>query len=399
VVPYSVELHLHTCFSFLEGASLPEEMALRAADLGYKALAITDHDGLHGAMEFAQFCAAADVQPITGVELTLKHGLHDPSSGPVHLTLLAEREQGYANLCRLITLAHRGTRSWETAASHLPADDPRPSALDPADLAAHTEGLIVLSGCRSSEVARLVDRDQLADAAEAIRRLADLFGSDNTFVELQHNLVQGDTRRLAILAELARRLDLQPVATGNVHYHQRTRHRLQDAMVAIKNRATLESSHRVRRPNSEFYLRQSHEVVELFAAYPEAIENTHNIAERCAAFNLANHRDLGYNFPDFTRQAGEQESSADEVLAAFCARRFDERYPPQSTDADILSKARQQLHDELQLVAKHHLAGFFLIYRDLQEAATDVARDVRGVGTIRGGSGLPPGRGRGSSVS
>src|SRR2546425_12810673 len=189
--PYSVELHLHTCFSFLDGASLPEELALRAADLGYRALAITDHDGLHGAMEFAQACAAAGVQPIVGVELTLAHGLVDERSGPVHLTLLAEREQGYANLCRLITLAHKRTRSWEPSATHLPAEDPRPAALDPADLAQHTSGLIVLSGCRSGELSRLLDQERFAEAEHAARRLKDMFGADSTFVELQHNLVQG----------------------------------------------------------------------------------------------------------------------------------------------------------------------------------------------------------------
>src|SRR5262245_29066851 len=153
-------------------------------------------------MQFAHMCATAGIQPITGVEITLAHGLTDTKSGPVHLTLLAEREQGYANLCRLITLAHRGSRSWEPQASHLPADDPRPPALDPADLAAHTEGLIVLSGCRSSEVARLVDRDRLAEAAEALERLKNVFGAQNTYVELQHNLVQGDLQRLRRLAEL-----------------------------------------------------------------------------------------------------------------------------------------------------------------------------------------------------
>jgi error-prone DNA polymerase len=397
--PYPVELHLHTCFSFLDGASLPEELAPRAADLGYRALAITDHDGLHGAMEFAQACAAANVQPIVGVELTLAHGLVDDRGGPVHLTLLAEREQGYANLCRLITLAHKRTRAWEPDATHPPAGDPRPPALDPSDLARHTAGLIVLSGCRSGEVARLID-DGRSDAAHlAAERLADLFGADNTFIELQHNLVQGDTRRVARLARLAARLGLPLVATGNVHYHVRGRHRLQDALVAIKHRSTLESSHRVRRPNSEFFLRPPEVVAELFAAYPQAIASTHRIAERCAAFNLADHRDLGYDFPDFVRKDGERESSADEVLAAFCASRFDERYPPDRTDPDLRARARQQLEDELGLVAKHNLAGFFLIYRDLQEQATEVARRVRGEGTVRGGSGLPPGRGRGSSVS
>ncbi len=399
MVPCAVELHLHTCYSFLEGASLPEELALRAADLGYQTLAITDHDGLHGAMEFAQACAAADIRPITGVELTLSHGLADHASGPVHVTLLAEREQGYANLCRLITLAHRGARSWEPSATHRPTDDPQPAALDPADLHGLTDGLIVLSGCRHGELSRLLDRERPTTALEAAHKLTDLFGKDNTFIELQHNLVQGDSRRLAQLAQLAEQASLPVVATGNVHYHTRSRHRLQDAMVAIKHRSTLEASHRVRRPNSEFFLRPPQQIAEVFEKYPKAIENTHVIAERCENFNLANHKELGYNFPDFTRKEGEQESSADDVLAAFCARRFDERYPADQTDSEIRNKAIQQLHDELQLVKKHHLAGFFLIYRDLQELATDVAREVRGVGTVRGGSGLPPGRGRGSSVS
>jgi error-prone DNA polymerase len=396
---YSVELHLHTCFSFLEGASLPEEFSLRAADLGYTALAITDHDGLHGAMEFAQACAAAGIQPIIGVELTLLHGFVDERAGPVHLTLLAECEQGYANLCRLVTLAHKRTRSWEPAATHLPADDPRPPALDPADLAAHAKGLIVLSGCRSGELSRLIERERYAEAEKVALRLSELFGRDNTFIELQHNLVQGDTRRVARLTQLAEGLDLPVVATGDVHYHVRSRHRLQDAMVAVKNRSTLETSHRLRRPNSEFFLRPPQHMAELFQAYPRAIANSRTIGERCAAFNLANHRDLGYDFPDFTRKEGERESSADEVLAAFCASKFDERYPPDRTDMDLREKAQHQLNDELKLVEKHNLAGFFLIYRDLQEQSTQVAQKVRGEGTVRGGSGLPPGRGRGSSVS
>jgi error-prone DNA polymerase len=301
--PYSVELHLHTCYSFLEGASLPEELALRAADLGYKTLAITDHDGLHGAMDFAQACSAAGVQPIVGAELTLAHGLL--TEAPVHLTLLAERERGYANLCRLITLAHRHTRAWEPGATHLPANDPRPAMLDPAEFAGLTDGLIVLSGCSHGELAQLIDRDRVREAEQVARRLADLFGAANSFVELQHNLVQGDTRRVARLAQLAERVGLSVVATGNVHYHQRSRHRLQDAMVSVKHRSTLESSHRVRRPNSEFYLRPPHLVAELFADHPQAIASTHAIAERCTAFNLADHRDLGYDFPDFTRKEGE----------------------------------------------------------------------------------------------
>src|SRR6266568_2424241 len=215
--PYSVELHVHTCYSFLEGASSPEELALQAAELGYRALAITDHDGLHGAMEFAQACAAAGVQPITGVELTLTSG---------HVTVLAEREQGYANLCRLITLAHRNTRSWEPAATHIPADDPRPPSLSLSDFEGFSSGLIVLSGCRQGELSRLIEHDHLPEADQAAQLLIDLFGKNNVFIELQHNLVQGDTHRVARLSQFAERHGLPVVATGNVHYHVRSRHRL-----------------------------------------------------------------------------------------------------------------------------------------------------------------------------
>lgn len=381
-----VELHMHTCYSFLDGASRPEELAARAAQLGYEALAVTDHNGLHGVMEFALACAAVNVRPITGVELTLRHGLLDALSESVHLTLLAESSRGYANLCRLITEAHRSS----------PRDV---IALDPSFLEGHTEGVIALSGCRSGEIARLVDADRLDEAAEAACRLADCFGRRNTFIELQHNLVRGDTRRVARLAELTARLGLGIVATGNVHYHSRARHRLQDSLVAVRHHTTLEASHQLRRPNSEFFLRPPQEVAALFAACPEAVANTALIGERCRGFDLTDRDKIGYEFPSFVRKADEREESADEVLARYCWSRFGERYPSDPTDPMLVERARNQLVEELRLVGKHRLAGFFLIYRDLQALATEVAREVRGAGTVRGASGLPPGRGRGSSVS
>src|SRR5205814_8412039 len=136
------------------------------------ALAITDHDGLYGAMEFAQACKAVGIQPITGAELSMTSG---------HLTLLAETERGYANLCRLITLAHRNTRVWETGSTHRLSDDPVKPSLTPDQLHNHVEGLIVLTGCRHGEIAQLVDRDKLDDAQRAIQRLQEVFGANNVF--------------------------------------------------------------------------------------------------------------------------------------------------------------------------------------------------------------------------
>src|SRR5918998_6788639 len=127
-----VELHSHSAYSFLDGASLPEEIAARAAELGYGALALTDHDGLYGSLEFAHAAKAFDVRPITGAEVTLRGG--------AHVTLLVETPRGYANLCRLLTAAHEGTRPREGA-------EPLPPRLDRALLRELNDGLVCLSGC------------------------------------------------------------------------------------------------------------------------------------------------------------------------------------------------------------------------------------------------------------
>jgi error-prone DNA polymerase len=379
--PYC-ELHLHTHYSFLEGASHPRELAYEAARQDYQALAITDHDGLHGAMLFAQDCRDYGLRPITGVELTLRH----PVFGHTHLTLLAESLRGYANICRLVTEAHRAGGSEDVA-------------LDPAALRGHTEGIIALSGCREGELSQLIDRGRFADATAAARRLAETFDAGSVYVELQHNLVHGDTQRIARLAQLAESLSLPIVATGNVHYHVRERHRLQDTMVAVKHRTTLEASHRLRRPNSEFYLRSPAEMAAVFARYPQAIANTAVISERCSGFVLTKHGDIGYVFPDFARQEDELDKPAGEVLASHCWGQFDHRYPVEEVGEEVRDKARAQLKDELELVAKHNLAGFFLIYRDLQSLASEVAANIRGADVSGNRCQLPPGRGRGSSVS
>lgn len=355
-----VELHCHSNFSFIDGASHIEELVLRAAELGYKALALTDHDGLHGAMEFAQCARAWGVRPITGAEVTLADGHH--------LTLLCETQRGYANLCRLLT--H----------SHLNHERGSP-CVEPHVLAQHTEGLIALSGCRIGEVPSLVAAGRYREAEEATRRYAGWFGAGNFFFELQNNLVYGDQRRNRALADLAEHIGLDVVATGNIHYHRRERHRLQDVLVAIKNRTSLDGSHRQRRANSEFYMRSPAEMSELFRDHPNAITNAERIAKRCQ-FDLT--RDLAYRFPDSPVPDGETQQS---YLRKVCYREASLRYP------HFTPNIEQRLNEELGLVEKHGLAGFFLIHREILQLAKEVADQVKG----RPYHG-PPGRGRGSSV-
>ncbi|HKS95016.1 MAG TPA: PHP domain-containing protein, partial [Terriglobia bacterium] len=194
-----VELHLHSCWSLREGASKPEELLLRAKELGYNTLALTDHDGLYGSMEFAQRARELGIRPITGAELTLTDGSH--------LTVLAETVAGYRNLCRLLSLAHQHDR-----------EDPR---TERQALFSSSEGLIVLSGCPEGEIARLLDEGD-ARAAEAVAaEYQDRLGADHFFLELQQHGVYGDSSRVVAVDQLSRRLGIPTVVTNNVHYHTR----------------------------------------------------------------------------------------------------------------------------------------------------------------------------------
>src|SRR5437867_12578195 len=323
------ELHCHSAFSFLDGASLPEQLALTASQLGYPALALTDHNGLYGSMAFAQESKQLGLQAITGAELTLLDGSH--------VTLLAETPEGYANLCRLITEAHLGRA------------DRRDPRLEFASLEARHAGLIVLSGCRNGLLPQVLRRDGPAAARRFAERCRAVFGKENFVVELQRNYVRGDLALTRALQDVADSARLGVVASGNVHYHRRERHRLHDVLVAIRHRTTLDGSHDVRRPNSEFSLRPPQEVAALFSDRPDAVANTGVIAERCGTFDLT--RDLGYVFPDF-RGAGR--TSAPPALAKLCRTRLEERYPPGSAHRD---GAERRLEQELPLIERHPLSA------------------------------------------
>ncbi|HYI25100.1 MAG TPA: PHP domain-containing protein, partial [Thermomicrobiales bacterium] len=373
------ELHLHTAYSFLDGASLPEDIVNQAVSLGYIALAITDHDGLHGAMEFARMADAAGLTPITGAEVTLADGSH--------VTLLAETRAGYGNLCRLLTALHHGRPPLPVLLDEEEDEQDGEDGAIASHLRDYAEGLILLTGCRNGQLSRLVDEGDFAAARQVLSRHIEWFGAGNVFVELQHNYVFGDTQRVGRLVNLANQFGVRYVATGNVHYHHRSRHRLQDVLVAIRNRTTLDGCHRERRANSEFALRSPGEMADIFAEYPEAIRSTAIIASRCAGFNLA--RNLDYTFPDYRADGAE---SPDDRLTRLCWEAFARKYPGDNEEA------RQRLTEELGTIATLNLSGFFLIYRDLLNLSNEIAAEIRGPRTGSRAF-LPAGRGRGSAVS
>jgi error-prone DNA polymerase len=372
-MPY-VELHCHSTFSFLDGASHPIELAGAAAEQGHSALALTDHDGLYGAMELAQAAKPLGIRPLTGAELTLGDGSH--------LTLLCESPGGYRNLCLLITEAHRGTREWSASGTAKPATQPTVTL---EQVERHAEGLVCLSGCaREGAVGGRVARGDHAGAAAVARRLLRAFGPERFRIELQRPFAKGDRRRNRHLAQLGERLGVPTVATGNVHAHARERVPLQDAFVAVRLGTTLDESEPARRGNSSHVLAPPEAMAERFADHPEAVHESGRIAERLA-FDLTS--DLGYQYP------GAEDPDADRKLAELCRAVIDSRYGGRAT----LAKAEARLEEELGLIRSLGLSGFFLLHRDLLELAREVAVEVRGPSSARGV--LPPGRGRGSSVS
>ncbi len=359
-----VELHAHSAYSFLDGASQPEELAAQAAELGYPALALTDHDGVYGSLEFAHAAKGFGVRPITGAEVSL--------DGGSHVTLLVETPRGYANLCRLLTAAHAHTRPKE-------GREPLPPSLDPRLLEEHAEGLVCLSGCARQGLAV---RDPNAAA-----RLAHAFGRDSFFVELQRPYERGDTRRNAKLRDLAAALEVRTIATGDVHAHDQRRAALQDVLVAVRCRTSLDGCERERRGNHECVLAAPDEMRERFPDDRDAVERTAELAERLQ-FDLT--QELGYRYPDFSDGA----EPAIVQLRAVCERAFVERYGASNNLS--LARTRQRLEEELQLIGELGLAGFFLLHWEVLELAREVALEVRGPGSMR--HVLPPGRGRGSSV-
>jgi error-prone DNA polymerase len=352
-----IELHAHSAYSFLDGASLPEELAVRAAEIGYPALALTDHDGVYGSLEFAYAARAVGVRALTGAEVTLTDGSH--------LTLLVETPRGYANLCRLLTTAHARERLNPGLESDLLAD--------------RNEGLVCLSGCARHGLG--------IRNPNAAARLAAAFGRDRFYVELQRPYVRGDARRNAALRDLAAALDVRTIVTGDVHAHHLRRARLQDLLVAVKHNVALEGCEAERRGNEEFVLTPPAEVVARWPEDKDAVRATVELAERLE-FDLTH--ELGYRYPDFS----DGVDPADVQLAQVCGRAFEERY--RNAPAEQRRRADARLREELALIAELGLSGFFLLHWEVLELAREVALEVRGPGSPR--HLLPPGRGRGSSV-
>jgi error-prone DNA polymerase len=409
-VPY-IELHCHSAYSFLDGVSMPHELARRASELGHTALALTDHNSVSGSMELAQVAADHGVRAIHGAEVDVTVGpvrsnagagsgasagvgggvgsaAERQEDGSGHLTLLVRDERGWRNLCRILTLAHAHTREGSSRRERV---EP---AVDVQAVIDHAEGLVCLTGCaRRSAITRSASGGRSVHDEHTARRLLDAFGSKGLYVELQRPYARHDRARNRALEALARRLGVACVATGNIHAHARSRAELQDAFVALANHAALDACEPLRRGNHSHVMSTPRAMASRFADHPEAVRETLRLAEGLT-FDLT--KDLGYRYP------GAEDDGSSRRLAELCRARLDERYatgPGHCSPVPHAARAEAgiRLEEELRVIDKLGLAGFFLLHHDMLELAREVALEVRGADSVR--ALLAPGRGRGSSVS
>jgi error-prone DNA polymerase len=332
------ELHCWSNFSFLQGGSHPEELIERAAELGLAAIALSDRDGLYGAVRFSSYARQRGVAAIVGSELTFEDG--------ARIVLLVEDEEGYANLCELISRAQmRGSKG-----------DAR---LRLEDFKTRSRGLIALAG---GAFGRL-DRER-ADAYKAI------FG-DRFYVELQQHLTPAETRRNVQLVRLARECGLPYVATNAVVYAHKDDALVADVLACVRDGTTLQAARAANalRPNAEFHLKSPVAMRRLFARYPEAIAASVAIARRCR-FRLER---LTGQFPLFPVPEG---SSPQRYLRKLVYEGAAARYP-----MPLETKVERQLEYELGLIAKMDLAGYFLIVWDIVRAAGELGVLCQGRGS------------------
>ncbi|MBI3071104.1 MAG: error-prone DNA polymerase, partial [Deltaproteobacteria bacterium] len=327
-----VELHCRSAFTFLDGASLPEDLVAAAADLGHTALALADRDGLYGTPRFYKAAQTAGLRAIVGSDVSL----YGSSS-----LLLVENREGYKNLCKLLTRGHLAHPKGEASVT-----------LD--DIEEFSRGLVVIVPRSSSE--------------SVLDRLVGIFGRDRTAIEIQRHFAEDDAAENAVALAMAERHRIPVVATNDVRYAREANARLYDVLTCIREGTTLEAAGRRLLNNRERHLKSPAAMAALFRDIPEAIAATRRIADRCA-FTLA---DLGYRFPDYPLPDGETQQGHLERLTWERARG---RFRP------LHDAARRQLTRELALIGKLGLAGYFLIVWDIVRFCRDAGILVQGRGS------------------
>ena len=344
-----VELHSRSAFSFLEGASVPEELVAVCANLGMPAMALLDRDGVYGSPRFHLAAEKAQIKAHIGAEVTCAQFLPRTGQSPVptpefRLPLLVSSRTGYQNLCRLITkMKLRVGRKEGACASDL-------------DLSEHAGGLICLTGGEEGPLASALTHGGPRAAFDVVRRLTDIFGGSNVYIEVQRHFQREEEYRNRVAIEIAEALHLSLLATNGVNYAAPHERELADAFTSLRNHHTLASAGHLLARNAERYLKSPAAMRALFADVPIAIANTVELSSRLE-FTLD---DLGYEFPRYPVPEGE-------TMMSFLRERTQEGWQSRygRKNVDLKKRARRQIDRELKLIEHLKLAGYFLIVWDL----------------------------------
>jgi error-prone DNA polymerase len=373
-----VELHAASAFSFLEGASIPEELVDTCAGLGMPAMALLDANGVYGSPRFHLAAKKSGLRAYIGAELDVSRFATPPAKPKPGLTgapaehvkrdtsrlpLLVKNRTGYQNLCRLITrMKMRGPKD----------APPDVTAATENDLCEHASGLVCLTGGDDGPLALALARGGMDEATRAVEHLIELFGRENVYVELQRHYRRDQEARNQAAIEIARRIGLPILATNGVRYARAEQREILDVFTAIRHHRTLDTAGRLLAPNSERHFKSAAEMARLFADLPDAVANTAALSSRLE-FTL---NDLGYEFPRYPVPEGE-------TMASFLRKRTEEGVRERYGRAvpDLRARARRQVERELTLIEKLDLAGYFLIVWDLVRFCREHGILVQGRGS------------------
>jgi DNA polymerase-3 subunit alpha len=379
--PNFVHLHVHSDYSLLDGACRIDRLMDRAAQLGMKALALTDHGNLYGAIEFYGAAKAKGLKPLIGCELYLvegsrleRHGRSDEGKSIFHLGLIARNLDGYQNLLKLVSDAHLKGFYYK----------PR---TDFPTLAKHARGLIGFTGCLASLVPQHLLHDRLPEAREAMGRFVDIFGRENYFVEIQDHGIPEQRKIIPGLLKLAGEFQLKVICSNDVHYVHNCDAGPHDAMLCIQTGAKIEDEKRMRFDGSQFYLKTREEMAQVFAEVPESVTNTQAVAEMCELeipFPKGSERYPKYPLPPevTTDRAGYLR----ELCVAGLRRRYGVDYasPAASADPALARTLVERLDYELSVIGTTGFIDYFLVVWDFIAWAK--------------GQDIPVGPGRGSGA-
>ncbi len=360
-----VHLHVHTEYSLLDGLPKIPKLAAQAKIMGMHSLAITDHGSLYGAIKFYKACKEEGINPIIGCEMYLaKRGLADKEAGKdtgyMHLTVLARDIDGYRNLMKLVTI------------SHLEGFYYRPR-VDKPTLAKYSKGLMALSGCNSSEVAKFLIENDLKGAQKSAESFVDIFGRGNFYLEIQRHLFDKFKAAHNVGSEIYNELDrmakeekkiidgsqklakitgLPLVATNDLHYVHQSDAQAQDAIVCIQTGKNITDIKRLRMIDSPtYYLKSGDEMAELFQDIPDSIKNTVEVAKKVNIEIPLHH----FSFPNY---AVPKETNADEYLKNLCYERIKSKVP------QVSSEIKERLKYELSVISQKGYSTYFLIVAD-----------------------------------